>query len=359
MSKVKKALGASIVAGGMVLSSCGKGGSGGGGDDGSGHEKVTLTFVTAFPEKGQNNDGFWIFRDTLEEKAPWIEIDYRGGPEVVDPTDLIEGVSSGTYDGGHVPGDYYAGQMPLMDLQRFTPYSPMEERDNGIFDLLEEAHEKMGVQYVGHTHSGVPQVLMLKDKISSASLKGKSIRASAAATNMVSSLGGTSVDMPGEEVFTALERGVIDGTVWASVGPSTFGFDKEVNYYVEPRWYESVANTVINSDTWESLDKETQKAINEAMVEAEPKIFKHYKKLTAEETATWEKKGVKRIDLSKKDEEKMLDIAYNSAWDDLKWKDIVSKSPQAEELREIYEKGYTDDLTKAVPGRAHIEAKSK
>lgn len=243
MKKARLALISMLMIGAMVLAGCG---GGGGGDGEGGRDKVTLTFVTAFPEKGQNNDGFWIFRDTLEEKAPWIEIDYRGGPEVVDPTDLIEGVTSGAYDGGHLPGDYYVGQMPLMELQRFTPYSPMDERENGVYDLLADAHLTMGIHYVGHSHSAVPQVIMLKEKIDKPEdLAGRSIRVSSAATNMVSSLGATPVDMPGDEVFTALERGVIDGTVWASVGPSTFGFHEQVNYYVEPRWYESDRKRVV------------------------------------------------------------------------------------------------------------------
>lgn len=353
MNRAMMGAASAALTGVLLLSACGGGGDAGGGD---GPDEVSLTFVTAFPEQGQNNDGFWIFRDILEEKAPWIEIDYRGGPEVVEPTALIEGVQSGAYDGGHLPGDYYTGQMPLMELQRFTPYSPMEERENGVYDLLAEAHNEMGVHYLGHTHSAVPQSLLLKEKIDTADLTGKQIRASTAATNMVSSLGGTPVEMPGDEVFTALQRGVIDGTAWASVGPSTFGFHTEVNYYVEPRWYESVANTVINADRWESLDEETQQALNEAMTEAEPKIFEHYQSLTAEETATWEEAGMEKIELSPEDEKKMMEIAYGSAWDDLDWNRIVEGSPQAEELRSLYQEGYGEDLTEAVPGKAHIEA---
>lgn len=351
MKKLRLVVLAIIATAALVLSGCG----GGAGAEG-GPKKVTLTFLTAFPEKGENNDGFWIFRDILKEKAPWIEIDYRGGPEVVKPTDMIEGVSTGAYDGAHLPGDYYTGQMPLMELQRFTPYTPMQERENGVYDLLASAHEKLGVHYLGHTHAAVPQVILLKDKIDSADLSGKQIRASSAASDMVAQLGGSPVEMDGSDVFSALERGVIDGTVWASVGPTSFGFESQVKYYVEPRWYESVANTVINADKWDSLDEETQNALNEAMIEAEPKIVEHYQGLTATETAKWEDAGVQKIELSPEDEKKMLEIAYISAWDRLDWERIVSGSPEAEELKAKYQEGYGDDLTKAVPGKSHIEA---
>ena len=350
MNKTLLALASALVAAVLVLSGCGAGGGDG--------KDVRLTFLTAFPEKGQNNDGFWIFVEVLKEKAPWIEVDYRGGPEVVSPTDLIEDVSTGAYDGGHLPGDYYAGQMPLMELQRFTPYSPMEERENGVYDLLATAHEEIGVHYLGHTHAGVPQSLLLKDRIESPDLTGRSIRGSSAATSMITSLGGTPVDMPGDEVFTALERGVIDGTVWASVGPSTFGFHTEVGYYVEPRWYESLANTVISLDTWEALDDRSRQALTEAMIEAEPKIFEHYQKLSEQETAAWEEAGMERIEFTDADAEKMMQIAYRDSWDQLDWKRIASKSPEAAELRRKYEEGYGEDLSEAVPGRARIEAAS-
>lgn len=342
---------ATAATGALLLSACGGGGSASSG----GHEEVKLTFVTAWPEKVQNNDGFWIFRDRLKQKAPWVTIDYRGGPEVIPPSQMIEGVSSGAFDGAHIPGDYYSGQLPAVDLQRFTPFTPTQERENGIAKLYQDIHKPLGVHYVGHTHSGIPQVLLLKDRIDKPDLSGKTIRTSAATTCMVKSLGGTPVDMPGGEVYTALERGVVQGTAWASVGPTSWGFEKQTKYYLSPRFYDSIANTLINQDKWESLDKETQEAINATMAEVEPEIFKSYQEASAKETALWNKAGMKRIEFTGQDADKILSIAYKDCLNDVDWTRINQRSPEAAQLRQKFEAGYGSDLTKVVPGGVKIK----
>ncbi|MDO5683225.1 MAG: TRAP transporter substrate-binding protein DctP [Propionibacteriaceae bacterium] len=343
----------------LGLSACGGGGAGGGGGADGDQTPVTLTFVTGFPEKLENNDGFWMFRDKLKEKAPWVTIEYRGGPEVIAPTQLIESVSSGAIDGAHLPGDYYTGQLPAMEIQRFTPYSPQQERENGLIELWQEVHAPIGVHLVGRTHAGIPQVIMLKDKIDKPDLTGKSVRVSSTTSNMVRALGGTPVEMPGGEVYTAMERGVVQGTTWTSVGATGFGFEKQAKFYIVPRFYDSVANTVINQDRWDELEPETQKAITEAMAESEPLIFEHYQKLQAEETQKWLDAGVQRIEFTGADAEKMLKIAYVDAWDTLDWNRITKDSPGALKIREEFEKQYTGDLTKVVPGGIDIKGTSE
>lgn len=339
----------------LGLSACG-GGAGGdaGGADGE-REEVTLTFVTGFPEQLENNDGFWMFRDKLKENAPWITIEYRGGPEVIAPTQLIESVSSGAIDGAHLPGDYYTGQLPAMEIQRFTPFSPQQERENGVAELLQEVHQPIGVHYVGHTHAGIPQVIMLKDRIDTPNLAGKTVRTSSTTTNMVRALGGTPVEMPGSEVYTALERGVVQGATWTSVGVTGLGLEKQAKYWIKPRFYDSVANTVINLDKWESLEPETQEAINNTMAEVEPQIFDHYQKLQAEETQKWIDAGMERIEFEGADADRILRIAYVDAWNTLDWDRITKDSPAGEEIRKRYEAEYGSDLSQVVPGGTDIK----
>lgn len=324
--------------------------------DESGETPVTLTFLSAFPETNQNNEGFWMFQKKLKETAPWVTIEYRGGPEVVEPTVLIESVQSGAIDGATLPGDYYVGQMPLMEIARFTPFTPTESRENGVYDLYVEAHDALGVHFVGHSNSGMPQTLFVKDKITSPDLSGKSLRVSAATSNMVLELGGTPVALPGTEIFTALERGTIDGTGWNSTGVTSLGFHTEVGYEIAPRFYESLQNVVINKAKWDSLNATTQDAIIKAMADVEPEIFEYYNNLAREEVKTWREAGMQRIDFDAEQTNEMLKIAYVSAWDALEWDKIVSMSPQAEEIRAKFEAAYDlKDLSKAVPGGAVVE----
>lgn len=349
----RKSVAACAVALCMVTAACGK--SSGGTTDG--HENVELTFVTSFPENHPLNEGFFMFTKELEKRAPWITVNYKGGPETMDPDLMIEGVQSGAVDGAALPGDYYVQQVPALELARFSPYNPTEEREEGVAKLWEQIHEDVGLHYVGHSISGIPQTIFLKDKTNGLDFSGRSIRTSSATSNMVKVLGGTPVDLPGSEVYTALERGVIEGSAWTSVGATDLGIPKVAKYYVQPRFYDSLANTVINHKTWESLDSETQDVITETMTDLEPKIFDHFGRMAAEETAAWEKAGTKPLTFTGRDEQKVLSIAYIDAWESLDWERISSKGPEAAALRKKFTNAYPDDLGTVVPGGTTIAPK--
>lgn len=319
---------------------------------------VTLTFVTAFPRTSENNDGFFMWAEEVTRIAPWITIDYRGGPETMGPFVLIEGVSSGAIDGAHMPGDYYVDQLAVAQMFRFTPFTPMEERENGVFDLFHDIHrEGINVEYLGHSNAGAPQLLFLRgEPVERADFSGKAIRTSSATSNMVRALGGAPVDMPGGEIYTALERGAIDGTGWASVGPLSLGLPDVVDWEIAPRFYDSIANTVMNADRFDSLDQRTQDALRQAMINIEPAIFERYQELSRNEVAAWREAGVQRIDLPEDDAEAMLEVAYVDAWDFLGWDDIVARYPDAQTIRDTFEAEYERvGLLESVPGGTVIE----
>lgn len=320
-------------------------------------EPVTLTLATSFAQSHSNNEGLWMFIDNLEENAPWITIDYKGGPEVMAPNVLIEGVSAGVFDMGSMPGDYYVDQLPAMDVPRFTPYSPMEERELGITDIYDEIHrDQLGITYLGHTVSGMAQVILVDTPVTEANLSGKSIRTSSATSSIVQALGGVPVDLPGGEVYTALERSVVSGASWAAVGPSSLGLQEVVGYHISPRFYESVANLTMNESTWDSLDEESQRAITETMAETEPQIFEHYLNKSVSETEEWEDAGVEETVLEPDEAERILELAYHDAWEELDWESIININPAAADLKLAYEEGIeADDLAEIVPGGSTIE----
>lgn len=318
---------------------------------------VTLTLSSSFATTHTNNDGLWMFVENLEENAPWITVDFKGGPEVIHPNLLIEATSAGVVDMAHLPGDYYVNQLPAMDVPRFTPFTPMEERENGVREIYDDIHrDQLGLTYLGHTVSGMPQVILVDSPIDDVDLRGKSIRTSAATSYVVESMGGVPVDLPGGEVYTALERSVVDGASWSSVGPSSLGLEEVVDYDVAPRFYESVANLVMYERTWENLEPETQRAITDTIVETEPQVFRHYLQTNLDETDQWREAGVERNELPDQASQRLLEIAYQDAWDDLDWDSIITATPDAERLKAAYEREFTGDLTEVVPGGSNAEA---
>jgi TRAP-type mannitol/chloroaromatic compound transport system substrate-binding protein len=80
-------------------------------------------------------------------------------------------------------------------------------------------------------------------------------------------LGGTPVNLPGGELFTALQTGALDATEW--VGPYNdlaFGFHKVAKYYYYPGWHEpgTALEVIINQEALESLPADLQAIVKYA-----------------------------------------------------------------------------------------------
>lgn len=114
----------------------------------------------------------------------------------------------------------------------------------------------------------------------------------------------------------------------------------------------------MNQDKWESLEPQTQEAIEETMREMEPEIFELYRELVADETKIWRDAGVEMLEFTGEDAERILRIAYVDAWDELDWDNIVQRTPQAEEIKQKFTDHYAPDFSNAVPGGTVIEPSS-
>lgn len=308
------------------------------GDSAAGEEQVTLTLASAFPRNHSNNEGLFMFIERLKENAPWITVDFKGGPEVMAPNLLIEGVAAGMFDLGTLPGDYYVDQIPAMELARFTPYTPMEERENGVVGIYDEIHrDQLGIKYLGRSVAGIPQVILSRDRIDDLNLHGGSYRTSSATSDVIRAMNGVPVDLPGGEVYAALERNVVSGATWAAVGPSSLGLDGVTSYDMAPRFYESVANVVMNEKSWDNLDERTRQALTDTLAEVEPEIFAHYLSTSLEETKSWHANGVREAALSEDNAKKLLELAYVDSWKNLDWDRILTTSPAAADLRDAYD----------------------
>jgi len=88
---------------------------------------------------------------------------------------------------------------------------------------------------------------------------------------MLDYYGGVSVQLPvGEEIYTAMDRGLVDG--YLTILGSGFFFnslDKVTNYWVTPGWGHSSTGTFINYDALKSLPAEWQKILDDTAVDKE------------------------------------------------------------------------------------------
>jgi TRAP-type mannitol/chloroaromatic compound transport system substrate-binding protein len=98
-------------------------------------------------------------------------------------------------------------------------------------------------------------------------LKGLKMRMPGPGGEILRRAGGTPINIPGAELFTALQTGTIDATEW--VGPYNdlaFGLFRAAKYYYYPGWHEpgSGLECMINQEAWNSLPEDLQAIVKVA-----------------------------------------------------------------------------------------------
>lgn len=302
-------------------------------EPGSKATPVTLKAATAWAKPVAWNDGFWKFYDAVNKNPQAnLKLDWVGGPEAIPPFELIEAVKNGVVDIANIAGAYYVPQLPEADAIKLSPFTPAEERKNGFYDFMNQLHQdKVNAFYLGRSTPGVPYHLYLNKEVSKPDLKGLSIRVTPVYQALVSALGGAPVTISPGEVYTALERGVVQGYGWPAIGIGDFGWDEVTKYVVDPGFYQVDVVILVNRDKWNKLSAEQRKALTETMLAVEQEAAPHYKERIVKDRELISKKGVKVIQFSPEDTKKYVDSAYSAAWEQL-LKAAPENGPKIKEL---------------------------
>ena len=239
------------------------------------NETYEWKMVTTWPPN------FPIFTDRLNEFAKAIEkmssgkmkIQVYGGGELVPPFESFEAVSQGTAEMGHGAAYYWAGKSPVMQFFTSVPFGMNAQQTNawlyygGGLDLWREEYAKYNLTtFPGGNTGGQMGGWFNKEINTIADFNGLKIRMPGLGGKVVTKAGATSILSPGGEIYTNLERGVIDATEW--IGPNhdyVMGFHKIAKYYYYPGWHEPSAccDLFINKATFDKLPAELQDMISE------------------------------------------------------------------------------------------------
>jgi len=302
-------------------------------------ETLTLKAVTAWPKTASEYKAFTTFTDLVEQmvakKYPGeLKIQFVGGPEAVKTMDQVQACQRGMVDMVFTTNAYYVSVLPEVDALKLSDFTPAQERTSSAWAYVNQLHEKIGLYYLARLGLGTQFHLYLKKPIKTADLKGLNIRVSPMYLQVIKGLDGNPVVIPPTEVYPALERNVVDGYCWPSVGIRDWGWDKHTKYVVDPGFYQVPNPLVMNLNTWNKLPKKLQDLLTEAAAEAEKKVVAYFDDLAKQERPILLKEGIQVIDLPPAEKEKFLKVAYDEGW-----KDIIAKSPQiGPKLKELLTK---------------------
>jgi TRAP-type mannitol/chloroaromatic compound transport system substrate-binding protein len=200
-----------------------------------------------------------------------LKIKVYGGGELVPPFEVFDAVSRGTVEMGHDASYYHKGKVDAAQYFTAIPFglSTLELSawlyyGDGL-DLWTELYAQFNMVPFPCGCTGVQMGGWFNKEINSPEdLKGLKMRIPGMGGEALRRAGGTPVTLPGAEIFTSLQTGVIDAAEW--VGPYndlSSGLHKAARYYYYPGWHEpgSGLECIINADAWNSLPADLQEIV--------------------------------------------------------------------------------------------------
>ncbi len=297
---------------------------------------ITLKMLTFAPKYPAMDMGFEWFDKVQERAKGELIIRYVGGPEVISGFDQIEAVRKGIVDLAFTPATYAKGIMPETMAHTLSEVAAPAHRETGFFDLMNEIYKKHNLYYIGNIKSPAgfmiyPNVMLEKPE----DLEGLKLRTSPLYVPLVEHWGGVPVSMPGGDIYTGMERGVLDGFCWTlSSKILSAAWFEVTQYFINHPFGEADLVILISLDTWNKLPTHLQTLMVDTMAELERDWEPKWEQRKGELVAQFIDKGMEPIEFAPADAER-----YVRSYFDATWPGLVAKSPTyGPRLRELSKK---------------------
>ncbi len=263
-------------------------------------EEQELKAVHAFPVSLIYTQSFLQFVDEVNEQGKGvIKIRVLGGPEVIGLTQQPDAARNGVVDMAYTAASFYAGTVPERDAIISSNTNAIYARESGGIDLLNEIHQKkMGVYYLGWFDSGVKYNLYTinepkLDTDGDLDMSGVRLRSNPVYDAFFTEyLEVQPISLPTTDVYSALERSVVDATGWTQIGMNDLNWDKFLNYRIDPAFYSTDMGVIVNQNSWNKLSTEAKDILQKVAIDHERKSAEAFAELSKEQQVDLEKNGM-------------------------------------------------------------------
>ncbi|MEJ8836140.1 TRAP transporter substrate-binding protein [Ramlibacter sp. AN1133] len=215
-----------------------------------------------------------------------FEISTHAAGELMPAFGVVDGVQQGTVECAHTAPYYFFGKSEVFALGCAIPFGLnsrqmtawMVEGNGG--KLMREFYAKYNIVNFPAGNTGAQMGGWYRKEVKSmADIKGLKFRVGGFAGRVVERMGGVPQNIPGGEIYQALEKGTIDAAEW--VGPYDdlkLGFHKVAQYYYYPGWWEvgPELDVFINTKAFEALSSENKAIVQAAAAEAHHYVQARY-----------------------------------------------------------------------------------
>jgi TRAP-type C4-dicarboxylate transport system substrate-binding protein len=294
-------------------------------------QETTLRVVSAFAENTTYVKNLMPMIQKLNAEGKGsLQINFIGGPKAMPPFEVGNAVRTGVVDMAMTTGAFYTNIMPEADALKLTQVPHQQLRKNGGHDLINKIwNEKANMQYVARVIDYTPFHLYLTKKIDKPDLTGLKLRITPVYREFFQALGATVIQTPPGEVYTALERGVVDGYGWPINGIFDFNWHEKTKFRVDPGFYSAEVSLVMNLDKWKALNARQRELLNKHAIALE-NGNEMWKQVNAEDMRKQKESGIQVITFGKD----YYDRAYQVAWESA----IKASPTYGPQMRKLFSK---------------------
>src|SRR6187455_2187599 len=208
------------------------------------------------------------------------------GGEIVPPFSVVDAVQNATVECCHTAPYYFFGKDPTFAFACAIPFGMNARQQNawmyhgGGADLMRDFFKEYNIINFPAGNTGAQMGGWFRKEIKTVNdLKGLKMRIGGTAGLPLAKLGVVPQQIPGGDIYPALEKGTIDAAEW--VGPyddEKLGFYKVAKNYYYPGWWEGgpELDLFVNIKAWEALPKDYQAILEGACYEANVDMVAKY-----------------------------------------------------------------------------------
>jgi TRAP-type C4-dicarboxylate transport system substrate-binding protein len=295
-------------------------------------QEITLKAANAFPEGTYYARNFERFiKKVNEEGKGVVQIRYVGGPKAIPTFELANALRNGVVDLANTTTSFTTGIVPEGLALNYTHLTMAEMRRNGVLDYLNRVFLDKGLYYYARTGEGIQYYIYSNKKIEKADLTGLKLRIAPIYREFFQKLGANVIQIAPGEVYTALERGVVDGYGWPLIGIFDLGWQEKTKYRLEPGFYAIEVGVVFNANAWRKLTPAQREFLDKQAAWLESLNADMGGKDAQAEIKRQQEAGIRVVKLDEAQARIFLKTAYDAAWNA-----IVASSPQhGQKLRDM------------------------
>jgi TRAP-type C4-dicarboxylate transport system substrate-binding protein len=278
-------------------------------------QQVTLKAVNGFQEGTYYARNFEAFvKKVNDEGKGVVQINYLGGPKAVPTMEQGAALRNGVVDLANTTTSFVAGVSPESLALNYATVSWAEMRRNGTLDFLNKLMMEKGLYYYARTGDGVPYHIYLNKRIDKADLSGLKIRIAPIYREFFTRLGASVMQIAPGEVYTALDRGVVDGYGWPLLGVFDLGWHEKTKFRVDPGFYNIELGVIFSAKTWNALTPAQRDFLNKQVAWLEAKNADMAGKDAAADLKRQAEVGIQTIKLPEAEARKLLALSLEAGW---------------------------------------------